>query len=89
VVVLHTPNVAQTIKGVEFSKFGQHDVPDRYPIHFDNCGDISPEYFAMHRNVSHRIDKPLPSTECKFEHVSSSSFQFESVKSFDKGNSKL
>ena len=40
-IVLHTPNVAQTIQGVEFSNFGQEGVRDRYPIHFDNCGDVS------------------------------------------------
>jgi hypothetical protein len=40
-IVLHTPNVAQIIQGVEFSNFGQDGVRDRYPIHFDNCGDVA------------------------------------------------
>lgn len=35
--IRHTPDVAQTIQGVEFRDFGQQGTLGRYPIHFHLC----------------------------------------------------
>mmetsp|Transcript_1433 Transcript_1433/g.2264 ORF Transcript_1433/g.2264 Transcript_1433/m.2264 type:complete len:3782 (+) Transcript_1433:192-11537(+) len=39
--VLHTPSIAQVLKGVEFKNMGQLTVPDRYPIQFLYSGDVN------------------------------------------------
>jgi hypothetical protein len=39
-MVMHTPNVAQLLEGVEFRNFGQQGVLGKYPIHFHLCGDV-------------------------------------------------
>ena len=33
-IIMHTPHVAQNIKGVEFRRFGQAGNVGRYPLHF-------------------------------------------------------
>ena len=33
-IVMHTPNVVQNIRGVEFRRFGQQGRLGRYPVHF-------------------------------------------------------
>ena len=47
-IVLHTPDVPQTLHGVRFQNFGQAGVLGRYPIHFHKSGD-SPS--SVSRNV--------------------------------------
>lgn len=37
-IVYHTPDVIQTIQGVQFENFGQEGVLGRYPIHFHKSG---------------------------------------------------
>ena len=37
-IIYHTPNVVQTIQGVQFDNFGQEGVLGRYPIHFHKSG---------------------------------------------------
>lgn len=39
-VVIHTPNVTQTIQGAEFRHSGQQGMVGRYPIHFHMCGPV-------------------------------------------------
>ena len=39
-VVFHTPNVKQTIEGIEVKNFGQQGYLGRYPIHFHFCGKV-------------------------------------------------
>jgi hypothetical protein len=39
-LVFHTPNVAQTLEGVEIKNFGQQGYLGRYPIHFHFCGKV-------------------------------------------------
>mmetsp|Transcript_14645 Transcript_14645/g.20891 ORF Transcript_14645/g.20891 Transcript_14645/m.20891 type:complete len:1853 (+) Transcript_14645:178-5736(+) len=39
-VVIHTPGVAQTLKGVHFRKVGQQGIFGRYPIHLHMSGAI-------------------------------------------------
>ena len=38
--VMHTPQVAQHIEGIEVRNFGQQGLLGRYPIHFHFCGDV-------------------------------------------------
>jgi len=39
-IVLHTPHVNQTLRGVEMRGFGQQGLLGRYPIHFHMCGNV-------------------------------------------------
>ena len=39
-MISFTPNVVQTIEGVEISNFGQQGMIGRYPIHFHYCNDV-------------------------------------------------
>jgi hypothetical protein len=39
--ILKTPDQIQVLQGVEFLGFGEENVPNSYPIHFDSCNDIS------------------------------------------------
>jgi len=40
-MIIHTPNVAQNINGVDFRGFGQQGVSARYPVHFHMCGNVN------------------------------------------------
>jgi len=40
-IILHTPNVAQTIQGIDIQHFGIQGTLGRYPIHFHYSGDVS------------------------------------------------
>ena len=40
-IILHTPNVAQHIEGVEIRNFGQQGILGRYPIHFHMSGSVA------------------------------------------------
>lgn len=40
-IVFHTPNVVQTIEGVDFYNFGQQGNLGKYPIHFHFCNDVA------------------------------------------------
>eukprot|EP00571_Detonula_confervacea_P006262 CAMPEP_0172321656 /NCGR_PEP_ID=MMETSP1058-20130122/43963_1 /TAXON_ID=83371 /ORGANISM="Detonula confervacea, Strain CCMP 353" /LENGTH=109 /DNA_ID=CAMNT_0013037223 /DNA_START=21 /DNA_END=347 /DNA_ORIENTATION=- len=39
-IVLHTPDVIQTIRGVQIKGFGQQGNLGRYPIHFHMCDNV-------------------------------------------------
>ena len=40
-MIMHTPNIIQTIEGVDLRNFGQQGSLGRYPIHFHFCNDIA------------------------------------------------
>ena len=40
-MVMNTPNVLQSIEGVDLRNFGQQGNLGRYPIHFHFCGDVA------------------------------------------------
>lgn len=40
-IVMHTPNVVQTISGLEIRNFGQQGRLGRYPVHFHMSGDVA------------------------------------------------
>lgn len=40
-MISYTPNVVQTIEGVEIRNFGQQGVIGRYPIHFHYCNNVT------------------------------------------------
>jgi G8 domain len=40
-MIMNTPNVLQTIEGVDLRNFGQQGNLGRYPIHFHFCGDVA------------------------------------------------
>jgi G8 domain len=40
-MIMYTPNVLQTIEGVELRNFGQQGNLGRYPIHFHFCNDVA------------------------------------------------
>ena len=40
-MIMHTPNVVQTIEGVDLRNFGQQGNLGRYPIHFHFCNDVT------------------------------------------------
>ena len=48
-IILHTPNVAQHIEGVEIRNFGQQGILGRYPIHFHMSGSVAGS--VVRRNV--------------------------------------
>uniref|UniRef100_A0A6U2C5P0 CEMIP beta-helix domain-containing protein n=1 Tax=Pseudictyota dubia TaxID=2749911 RepID=A0A6U2C5P0_9STRA len=49
VIFFHTPNVAQTLQGVEIVNFGQQGNLGRYPVHFHMCDAV--EGSLISRNV--------------------------------------
>jgi hypothetical protein len=44
--VMYTPNLAQSLIGVDFQNFGQQGVLGRYPIHFHMLGDMKNSVIA-------------------------------------------
>lgn len=55
-IVLHTPNVPQTLRGVEISNFGQQGNIGRYPIHLHVSEDVQGTSIAKNviRNSNQR-----------------------------------
>ena len=55
-IILHTPNVAQTLRGVEIKNFGQQGNIGRYPIHLHVSEDLQGTVIAKNiiRNSNQR-----------------------------------
>ena len=51
-MILHTPNVTQSIIGIDFRGFGQQGIRARYPVYFLMCGNVTGTIVARN-NVRH------------------------------------